>query len=49
MKHYIAFGKPVSREYIDLLLSEGVKESEITTEFLETTLEYDYRDAEVII
>lgn len=42
MKYY-AFNEEVQQEYINELLKEHSSE-ELTTEFLETLLEYEYRD-----
>lgn len=43
-KVYYAFGELVPRTFIDGLLVEGVPEAVITTEYLETLLEYEQRD-----
>ena len=39
-----AFGMPVPQEIIDLILLEDGEEF-LTTEFIETTYEYEFRDA----
>ena len=41
---YYAFGKEVSEEEIKSLMEEGMKEEEITTEFLEGFYWYEYHD-----
>jgi len=41
-----AFGKRVPQAEIDALLADGIKPEEITTEFIETTYEYERRDNE---
>lgn len=43
-KKYYAFGKPVPQRFINELLADNVPEEEITTEYLETLLEYEQRD-----
>lgn len=45
-KKVFAFGKPVPDEFLAELLAEGWSEAEMTSENLETYLEYDRRDAE---
>lgn len=45
MKTYFAFGEPVPQEIIDDIIADGTPEKDITTEFLETYLWYDYQDA----
>lgn len=46
METIYAFGQPVPDEFLAGLLAEGWSEAEITSENLETYLEYDRRDAE---
>lgn len=43
-KKYYAFGKEVPEEEIMSLMEEGMKEEEITTEFLEGCYWYEYHD-----
>ncbi len=43
---YYAFGEIVPQSFIEELLKENIPEEEITTEFLETLLEYDRRNNE---
>lgn len=43
-KEYYAFGKPIPMNFINELLNDGIPEEKITTEFLETLLEYERRD-----
>lgn len=44
MEPLFAFGQPVPEEVIEMLLEEGMKEEEITTEYIETLWEYEVRD-----
>ena len=46
MKAVFAFGQPVPEEFLTGLLADGWSEAEMTSENLETLLEYDRRDAE---
>lgn len=43
---YYAFGEPVPLEFIKELIEDGVPTEEITTDYLETLLEYERRDNE---
>lgn len=43
---YYAFGEPVPPEFIKELKEDGVPKEEITTDYLETLLEYERRDKE---
>lgn len=43
---YYAFGEPVPPEFIIELIEDGVPKEEITTDYLETLLEYERRDKE---
>ena len=43
-KKYYAFGQEVPEEGIMSLMEEGMKEEEITTEFLEGFYWYEYHD-----
>ena len=45
-KEFHTFGKTVPQEFINNLLTDGVAEEEITTEYLETLLEYQRRDVQ---
>lgn len=42
----VAFGQPVPEVFLAGLLADGWTEEELTTENLETLLEYDMRDEE---
>ena len=44
-KKYYAFGQEVPEEDIMSLMEEGMKEEEITTEFLEGFYWYEYHDS----
>lgn len=44
MTKYYAFGEIVPQSEIDALIADGIPQEEITTEFLETYLWYDYHD-----
>lgn len=46
MKTVYAFGEPVPEEFLAGLLADGWSDEELTTENLETYLEYDRRDEE---
>lgn len=46
MKKVFAFGEPVPAWFLAGLLADGWTEEALTTEKLETMLEYDRRDAE---
>lgn len=46
MKTVYAFGKPVPEEFLAGCLADGWSEDELTTENLETYLEYERRDCE---
>lgn len=46
MKTLYAFGKPVPEEFLAGCLADGWSEDELTTENLETYLEYERRDCE---
>lgn len=41
-----AFGRPVPQSVIDELVADGIPLEEITTEFIETSFEYERRDNE---
>lgn len=43
-KKYYAFGQEVPKDEIKSLMEEGMKEEEITTEFLEGFYWYEYHD-----
>lgn len=43
-KQYYAFDKPVPQRFINELLADNVPEEEITTEYIETLLEYEHRN-----
>lgn len=43
---YYAFGERVPQSFIEELLAENIPKEEITTEFLETLLEYERRNNE---
>lgn len=44
MKKYYAFGEEVPQNIIDELIEEGIKEEDITTDFLETNFYYEFMD-----
>lgn len=46
MKTVYAFGEPVPAWFLAELLAEGWSEAEMTSENLETYLEYERRDCE---
>jgi len=46
MKKVYAFGEPVPAWFLAGLLADGRTEEELTTENLETYLEYERRDCE---
>ena len=43
-KKYYAFGQEVPKDEIKSLMEEGMKDEEITTEFLEGFYWYEYHD-----
>ena len=47
MKKYYAFGREVPKHVIDGFIEDGMAPEEITTEFLETALFWDYLDEEL--
>ena len=42
MNTIYAFGEPVPDEFISELLEDGIKEEEITSDFIETLMHYEY-------
>lgn len=46
MRTFYAFGQTVPQTEIEELLLDGMKEEDITTDFLETLYEYEKRDNE---
>ena len=42
--NYFAFGQEVPAGFVEELVADGIPRKDITTEYLETLLWYDYQD-----